>query len=843
MAPIWGIAAGTLLVALGLAGAHPTALSVTGGVFALSALLAWRAAGAVAIPAPGVVAFVLAACCLIQSLPLPVLLLRVLDPAAADVWSRALHPLKESVSWGALSLDPGASVRESFKWSLYGLAFVSAGVIRERFGRHVCALFVFVPSVAVALVTLAHGVVGATHVFGVYQPTFRGSAWQLGPFLNPNNLSGYLNLGAFTGLGLVISERLARYRVVIGAGVAVSFAVSILSGSRGGVWMLPAGLGAFLLLVYVSARRRSPRSRGELVRGKWVLLAVVASGVAFAGLGATKTTWTQLLNDNLEKLQIIAWAWPLVRDFPVFGVGRGAFESVFPAYLIPGRNAVYSHPENFVVQWVAEWGIPVGILGLLAFAWSLRPRPGAAYGSALGSGLAVGAGLLFLQNLVDLGLEMPAIALSTSFALGTLWHAAPKRERLGRWSIVEPLRASRVRRALTVAVAGGWLLLWTDLGRQVSLERQALHEAAAALNIKDQTAVSTLRTRLRSAMLRHPAEPYFPRLGASVALAARDQDPLPWVQRALERGEFDARSHQLAAEALRRRGAVPQALFELRRAVELDASLAQSAGRTAVLWSPDIDAVMRAAPRTPAGSAVLTAAAFAWNKPNSTTDRERLLRAAVSRDPSLAAARIGLGRVLLERAEKGNCAECAAQAIEQAEAVLETTPSRGAIELRSDALVQSGRWKEAELGFSTLCPRLEGTDVARCWFAQLTLVRKKPGATVSEVSSVLNRATDAACAALGQCAEWLREAGDVARQQRDLPTALGYYERAADQSPSVDLMLRIADAARGLELLARADAALARASHLAASDPDQLKQIEAQRESLRREVLQRHRVH
>src|SRR5204863_415700 len=66
---------------------------------------------------------------------------------------------------------------------------------------------VFVAAVLAALTTVGHGLAGATRVFGLYQPAFHASSWHIGPLLNPNNLAGYLNLGALSGLGLMQARK------------------------------------------------------------------------------------------------------------------------------------------------------------------------------------------------------------------------------------------------------------------------------------------------------------------------------------------------------------------------------------------------------------------------------------------------------------------------------------------------------------------------------------------------------------------------------------------------------------------------------------------------------------
>src|SRR6202000_1885707 len=113
----------------------------------------------------------------------------------------------------------------------------------------------------------------------------------------------------------------------------------------------------------------------------------VASGVVFAILGATSSTWSDLRDKDLTKLDMVLWAKPLVRDHALFGVGRGAFESVFPVYRTTPGNFVFTYAENFVVQWIAEWGIPVGLFALGAFAWSFAPRRFGVHQRAVAAGV------------------------------------------------------------------------------------------------------------------------------------------------------------------------------------------------------------------------------------------------------------------------------------------------------------------------------------------------------------------------------------------------------------------------------------------------------------------------
>src|SRR5262249_5920695 len=144
-------------------------------------------------------------------------------------------------------------------------------------------------------------------------------------------------------------------------------AVVVLGASRAGIAAMVLGLCVFGGLVYRARRSQNDEGRLPLLGLVAGIGGVVVGAAILAWLGGSPETWRTLFDKNIEKIDVMRKVAPLALDHPLFGVGRGAFESVFPAYHFGAANVVYAHPENFVVQWIAEWGIPVGLLALLAF--------------------------------------------------------------------------------------------------------------------------------------------------------------------------------------------------------------------------------------------------------------------------------------------------------------------------------------------------------------------------------------------------------------------------------------------------------------------------------------------
>src|SRR5690606_23494182 len=138
---------------------------------------------------------------------------------------------------------------------------------------------------------------------------------------------------------------------------------------------------------------------------------------------AQRATWEALRQEGAEKLSILYWSTSLVQEHFWFGVGGGAFETAFSPYRSLGGESVWAHPENFVVAWLSEWGVPVGSAALIVAAALFRPRALGVKNSRLTACLLIGVSVLCLQNLADHGLHLPGVGIAVATVLGGLWGA------------------------------------------------------------------------------------------------------------------------------------------------------------------------------------------------------------------------------------------------------------------------------------------------------------------------------------------------------------------------------------------------------------------------------------
>lgn len=809
---------------LAIGSVHLPALVVVSLFAAAAAAATLRRRLPATLALPAAVAWALAVYSALQAIPIPIDVLRKIAPRTADVWVRALVPLGEpGPGWAPLSHDGGASVVEALKWVTYAFTFVAAASVGLRRGAAWGLGVVFIAGCAAALTTLGHGLVGAQHVYGLYKPSYAAPAWHVGPLLNPNNLAGYLNLTTLIGVGFLLSRKSRAPRWLLALAVAAVTGVGLSTGSRGGAMVLLIALVSLTASLLLHGRGRdrdatSPRA-GALRLG-----AVAGGGALLAYLGSTTQTWAQLLDKDLAKLNFAVWAKPLVVEHAWLGIGRGAFESVFPAYRSEPGNVVYSHAENFPVQWAVEWGVPVTVLAISAFAWLLRPARLGARKSETATAAWIGIGAVALQNLVDLALEVPAVMIALAVAAGSLAGGAQRRRTdvQGRQFLLP--RTLGYGAAATAMLLS--LLAIRYGSHAVGADREAVHQRL--IDARDAGKRKELRALLRAAMLRHPAEPYFPLVGAQVAWDSRDGNPLPWLGRALERSPSNARIHLLAADVTARSGGSRQAFMHLRMAAELDADVAASVASRAVRSSRDHSTLMQVVPNGSRAAVMLEALARALPAVERSDLRRRLLRQALDADPGRVSVNEALAWDYIGEIAMGEtstaCAGtsrggCIAAAARHAELVEKAVPRHsGGLRARAALLRRTGRAEEAERLLAGRCNSMSDRPV--CLQARLEAAAEARPST--QLPAAIKEYLASRCAKAEDCAAAASLVGELEIGRGEPGSALGYFRRAATEAPTEQRWLKLADAASAIGAHAQAAEALEKVARLRGRVDDQL---------------------
>lgn len=804
--PRWLVAAVVPVSVLAIASVHTATLLVIAPFVLLAGFL--MGARERRWPLPVLILLALAGYTALQAIPLPVRLVDAVSPEAAREWAGAFRPLEQSPpAWVSLSLAPSQTAIEALKWLTYGCMFLVAARMPAsgtgRSGRlSFVSAVVFLTALAVAVVTVAHGAVHASRVYGFYEPGFEPGRWSVGPVLNPNNLAGYLNLGVFCGLGLVIARRTPGPRLLLGIGVAVLIGASILTASRGGVLALSGGGVLFVLLVVrrrgLSSRRRSEKLPFE---AQVALVVSVVGGGVLAILGATRATWHGLSDKAVDKLLVIQWAEPLLEDYPLFGVGRGAFGTVFSAYDSPLEHRVYSYAENFVVQWASEWGVPVALLALVSFGWSLRPHALGATKKTMAAGAFAGCTALVVQNLVDVALEVPAVCLCVASLLGAAWGDAngQEKEEVSRLDVV---RFSSKMGTVAGAVAGAvtWAVVASIGAPTPAQAREMLSRRVAATTTAGQ--IRALRQSVRDMVVRFPADPYFPRLGGLLAWKTDQGDPFAWIANALERDMTNGRTHLLLARILASRGIDHQALLHAKLAAQHDPTMLGRAASLVAGLTKDFPRIERAVPAGREGGKMLFEIALRLRGPGDEKLRRLCLEHALERNPDFLAPRVRLALDLIsaletptksERCQGDRKARCLHKLREHEDKLRLRSPKNSdADEIEARILMIEGRPGEASAFLAERCSQYR--EPVGCLKTRVEMALA--AADEQALDLAIKELRRAACPPSRRCAKAEIWVGDqLAREQR-FEEALAHYRRATKHVSDHAIWRKVAEAAR-----------------------------------------------
>ena len=525
----------------------------------------------------------------IQVLPVPAGIARALDLASVQSAERL-----EGLAWAGptaltVSYEPGATYLQI----LIGIGILSAFLAARlggASGLRPIALATVASSVLVGLVGVAHEMSGSRVLFGVYEPRFT-SIRLLAPLMNSNHLAGFSLLGALIAAGLAASsrERKARIPWIL----ASIFCTCVLAWtlSRGGIGALL--FGALVLAAWL-LRRSGSSSRGATIPGA-VIIATVAGISAFAGL---EPILRRFETEGYDKVEVALRGFGLLQG-PVWalGVGRGAFSSAFVTH--EGLADRYTHPENLVVQWTTEWGLPLALLLLVVLAWALWKRFRAAEEPLLAA-VCIALFALGLQNLVDFSLEMAGVVVVVAALLGA---ALPARG------------AAHGRRAHATLIGafGVFLAVLTALGPRVlqSDTQSIVDRLTRYIQVDDE---ARFEATLRRGLMLHPGEPALALLAGAYAGSKRHPDAARWLSIVMDEAPDWAAPHSIAAGWLAAEGRTDQALLEIREAESRRPGSAREVLCELLLESPQMEHVERAAPDLDQRAAFLNRVATACGR-------------------------------------------------------------------------------------------------------------------------------------------------------------------------------------------------------------------------------------
>lgn len=456
---------------------------------------------------------------LLQLLPLPVALVKLLFPATFGVY-QPVYDMLESGSWMMLSVYPKGTLLEFLRISTYVVFYILAVQLLSNGARLkrtvvICSWL----AIGIGFLAILQKLSSPDYIYW-FRPAPTSSA-PMGPWVYRSQYCGYIELVAPLVLALVLyywplgadgeslRKRIVAFfskdesgnpAILLGFGLLVVAASLFISLCRGGIIAFSLSLVFFFCLLAWKEGRYSSLFFVGLV------VAVILS-VSWFGWEPIVARFDEIVNGSgqIDIGRFIIWedSWPIIKDFWLTGSGFGSFITIFPLYrTFPGEE-IYDHAHNDYVELLTDGGI----VGFLLVAWfvvevvrhglrMLRRRRDR-YAVLLSIAALTGIFALLIHSISDFNMHNGAVGLYFFFICGLLVSAGHTRFHYqmnvsllpkSRWLTQHSLLfAGGVFFCLVIFVQGGVMLAQYSyngvkdiyLSRQLSKPR--LEEVATAL--------------------------------------------------------------------------------------------------------------------------------------------------------------------------------------------------------------------------------------------------------------------------------------------------------------------------------------------------------------------------
>ncbi|MDD5584131.1 MAG: O-antigen ligase family protein [Candidatus Omnitrophica bacterium] len=367
--------------------------------------------GGIIFPAEGIFLLIFLGLIVLQLLPLPCSLIKIISPKTIGFYQRYLTGFAQQ-GFCQLSIYPFNTKQELIKYvCFFSIFFVALNTVWEK--KQFERLF----SIAIIWAALLC-LYGIMRTYFVFQRA--DTAW-FSSFGNRNSFASYMILFASLGIGYSVACTDKFKKILFGFLGAFICASIFLSLSRAGALSMVCSLALIFLFL-----KEAKKSKGQL----WIVLISIGIAIAFiaiSGFEPLKNRFFLLREGLASRISIMNDAIHIVRNFPLFGVGLGNFHIIFTAY----RKFVYAgyfyYLHNDHLQLILETGL-FASLSYYLFLFTifkniivrLKERHDPFVRSIVISGMCGLWGVL-LHNFVDFNFHIPAVAFSFWLLLGLLY--------------------------------------------------------------------------------------------------------------------------------------------------------------------------------------------------------------------------------------------------------------------------------------------------------------------------------------------------------------------------------------------------------------------------------------
>ena len=317
----------------------------------------------------------------LQCVPLPGGLVGALSPASAAFHAAVSLTAFDPAAWRPLSLAPSATLEAMLNVTAAALLYWT---IRETGGhagaRSLTRSVAFMGAAAVLLAVLSPVIFPNGKIYGFWTPIYI-EAHPVGPIISRNHFASWMLLAAPLTVGYLLAHARTHWEDAahVSAGIvrimtdtralwvttaAVLMVTGVLfSQSRAGL----TGLAVAVVIGVARTRKHLGRGGQAGILAASVILGAAAWMVANPSTGVLQKIHSSQNDDWGGRPAIWKATMGMASQYPLTGVGLGAYEGAIPIYQTPPVSILFNHAHNQYLQWWAEGGV----VGAALLIWLL----------------------------------------------------------------------------------------------------------------------------------------------------------------------------------------------------------------------------------------------------------------------------------------------------------------------------------------------------------------------------------------------------------------------------------------------------------------------------------------
>ncbi len=401
------------------------------------------------IHVPGLVPlFLLVGWMILQIIPLPVTVVKVLSPATYQVY-KPVYDMLAGDSWMPLSVYPKSTLLECIRIITYIFFYVLTVQILSYGDRlkqtvKICTWL----AIGIAIVAIMQKFSSPDKIYWLRSVPV--NAAPMGPWVYRSQFCGYVEIVAPLVIALALyyrpiikfdeswRKKIAAFfskaggnlYILLGFGVLFLASSLFISLCRGGIISFSFSVIFFFLLLAWKERRYS----GLLYMG---FLSCLVLAVSWFGWDPIVERFDGIISSTgeiaLDRLPVWENSWQIFKDFWLTGSGFGTFIAIFPQYrTVPGEE-IFDHAHNDYLELLTDGGI-IGFLIAACFlftvirsGWKMLRRRRDRHAILLCIGALTGIVAVLIHSISDFNMHNGAVGLYFFFLCGLLVSAGHTR--------------------------------------------------------------------------------------------------------------------------------------------------------------------------------------------------------------------------------------------------------------------------------------------------------------------------------------------------------------------------------------------------------------------------------